>query len=214
AEQPQGTDEGAGIHGDRSIEQGAGGMSLTFDEATHTYRVNGRPIPSVTGILRAENFIDTAFFTDYGRERGKLAHLAIHLLDMGELDEESLDPVLSPFVEAWKRFRADTGVEIIESEQPIVDPLRRYAGTPDKIAMLYGKTTVLDVKTGTVSPWVRLQLCAYCEAKGIYRRAAVQLNDDGTYKMHTYTDRQDFGVWNATLAVYWWKANELKKRRG
>lgn len=185
---------------------------LEFKDDGHVYTFDGRWIPSVTEILKSEGFIDTAFFTDYGRERGKLAHLAIHLYDEGELDEESLDPVLSPFVEAWKRFRADTGVEIIESEQPIVDPLRRYAGTPDKIVLLDGKQTVLDLKTGVISPWVRLQLCAYCEAKTIYRRAAVQLNDDGTYKMHTYTDRQDFGVWNATLAVYHWKRNELKRR--
>ncbi len=187
-------------------------MSLSFDPETHVYKFNGRVVPSVTEILRAENFIDTTFFTDYGRQRGKLAHLAIHLLDMGELDEESLDPVLSPYVEAWKRFRADTDITIIESEVPILDPLKRYAGTPDKIVMLDGKQTCIDMKTGTVSPWTRLQLCAYCEAKGIYRRAAVQLNDDGTYKMFAYSDRQDFAVWNATLAVYWWKRNELKRR--
>lgn len=187
-------------------------MSFTFDEATHTYKVNGLPIPSVTEILKEEGFIDVSFFTDYGRERGKLAHLAIHLFDQGELDEESLDPVLSPYVEAWKRFRADTGVEIIESEVPVVDLLGRYAGTPDKIVLLDGKQTILDLKTGAILPWVRLQLCAYCEAKTIYRRAAVQLNDDGTYKMHTYTDRQDFAIWNATLAVFWWKRNEMKRR--
>lgn len=187
-------------------------MILTFDEATHTYKAEGRVIPSVTEILKDEGFIDTAFFTDYGRQRGKLAHLAIHLLDMGELDEESLDPVLSPYVEAWKRFRADTDITIIESEVPILDPLKRYAGTPDKIVMLDGKPSVLDLKTGIVAPWVRLQLCAYGEAKTVYRRAAVQLNDDGTYKMHCYSDRQDFAIWNATLAVYWWKRNELKRR--
>ena len=186
-------------------------MNLTFDPESHVYRFNGRKVPSVTEILRAEGFIDTAWFTDYGRQRGKLAHLAIHLLDEGELDEESLDPVLSPYVEAWKRFKADTGVRVIESEAPCADPLGRYAGTPDKIVVMDGKQVCLDIKTGTVQPWTRLQLCAYCEAKGIYRRSAVGLHDDGTYKLHPYTDRQDFAVWNAVLAVYWWKQNELKK---
>lgn len=188
-------------------------MNLTFDDATHTYRTDGRVIPSVTEILRAEGFIDTAWFTDYGRERGKLAHLAIHLHDAGELDEDSLDPVLRPYLDAWKRFVEATGCIILESEQACVDSLKRYAGTPDKIVLLDGKPTLLDIKTGAVSPWVRLQLCAYCEAKTIYRRAAVQLTDDGTYKLHHYTDRQDFGVWQAVLAVYWWKRNEMKGRK-
>ncbi len=185
---------------------------LTFDDATHTYKIDGRALPSVTEILRAEGFIDTAFFSDFGRERGKLAHLAIHLHDAGELDEDSLDPVLRPYLDAWIKFKADTGCTILESEQPCADQFGRYAGTPDKIVLLDGKPTLLDIKTGVVSPWVRLQLCAYCEAKGIYRRAAVQLCEDGTYKLHHYTDRQDFGVWNAVLAVYHWKRNEMRRK--
>lgn len=185
---------------------------LEFKDDGHVYTLNGKWIPSVTEILRAENFIDTSFFTDRGRERGKLAHLAIHLHDAGELDEDSLDPVLRPYLDAWIKFKADTGCTVIESEQPCADALGRYAGTPDKILMLDGKATVADIKTGAILPSVRLQLCAYCEAKTIYRRVAVQLCDDGKYKLHTYTDRQDFGIWNAVLAVYHWKLNELKRR--
>lgn len=187
-------------------------MNFHYDDESHTYTVDSRPVPSVTEILKAEGFIDVSHYQEYGRNRGKLAHLAIHLYDTGELDEESLDPVLGPYLEAWKLFRADTDMKIIESETPIVDPLKRYAGTPDKVVLLDGKQTIIDMKTGTVSPWTRLQLCAYCEVKGIYRRVAVQLNEDGTYKIFAYSDRQDFAIWNATLAVYWWKRNELKRR--
>jgi hypothetical protein len=185
---------------------------LRFDPAEHKYFVGKREVPSVTTILKEEGFIDSAWFTESGRQRGSYVHLAVHYHDMNELDEDSLDDTIRPYVEAWKRFKVDTGIVIIESEVPILDPLKRYAGTPDKIVMLDDKQSVLDLKTGIVSPWVRLQLCAYGEAKGIYRRFAVQLCDDGKYKVHQYIDRQDFGVWNAVLAVYFWKMNELKRR--
>lgn len=187
-------------------------MNFVFDEETHTYKIGDRKIPSVTEILVSEGFIDTTWYQEYGRDRGKKVHKATHLYDAGELDEEELDPVLRPYLDAWIKFKADTRFEIYECEIPSVDQFYRYAGTPDRIGLFDKSITVLDIKTGAVEPWVRLQLVAYGQMKGAYGRIAVQLNDDGTYRLHQFLDRQDKSIWDAVLATHWWKRNNLKGR--
>ena len=190
-------------------------MTITFDEATHSYTMDGEPVPSVTTILKSEGFIDTAFFTDYGRDRGKLAHLCCHLDDTGELDESTVDPVLMPYLLAYRRFKRESGFVASSSEEPLASATYRFAGTPDRFGTFKDiECALLDIKTGSAEPWVRLQLAAYEILKGApYKRFALQLKDDGTYKLHPFADRQDRNVFLSALAVYHWKNNNLKGRR-
>lgn len=187
---------------------------LHFDEATHTYTFNSRPVPSVTQVLQAEQFVDVTWFTEHGRDRGKKAHLAIHLYDMGDLDEDSLDPALAPYLDAWKKFKQDSGFKIYESESAYYHPFLQYAGTPDKYGELNGKAALIDIKTGAVQEWVRIQLSAYAEliSNGPLSRFSIQLKDDGSYRLTEYKDRSDRGIWMAALSCYQWKNNNLKRR--
>ena len=144
----------------------------------------GRLYPSVTTILKAEGFIDTRFYDDWSRDRGSMIHLATAYDDAGELDEENLDPVILPYLKAWRRFRKESGFVPEQIEPPMMSTAYKYAGTPDRIGELPGRI----------------------------KRAAVELHDDGTYKLIPFTDRQDVNLWLAALSVHNWKINNLKGR--
>lgn len=144
----------------------------------------GRVYPSVTTILKAEGFINTAYYDDWSRDRGSMIHLATAYDDAGELDEENLDPVILPYLKAWRRFRKESGFVPEQIEPPMMSTVYRYAGTPDRIGDLPGRI----------------------------KRAAVELHDDGTYKLAPFTDRQDVNLWLAALSVHNWKINNLKGR--
>lgn len=158
---------------------------VEFTEEGHIYILDGVILPSVTGILKAEGFVDDRFFDEYSRERGSIVHLATHYDDLGELDEGSLDPVIVPYVEAWRRFKRESGFVVCQSEIPMANLTYRFAGKPDAVGSF---------------------------PSGNLKRAAVELHNDGTYKLLPFTDRQDRGVFLAALACYHWKQNNLKGR--
>ncbi|MFA5409739.1 MAG: hypothetical protein WC343_13290 [Bacilli bacterium] len=153
---------------------------VEFDEESHTYRYEGVKLPSVTGILKAEGFIDARFYDEFSRQRGTAAHLACHYDDLGILDESTIDPVILPYLSAWRKFRAESGFVVTVSEAPLMSAAYRFAGKPDAI--------------GTF-PSGRIQ------------RAAVELHNNGTYRLIPYTDRQDAKIFLAALACHNWKLN-------
>lgn len=187
-------------------------MMITFDPTAHLYTIDGQPVPSVTQVLQAMGFIDTQWFTDYGRERGTLVHRIIHWYIDGELDHDSIDPSLLPYFDAWKRFVKDTGFMPTETEKPIGSVLHRFCGTPDYIGMLNGHETVIDAKTGAISPWVGLQLAAQeILADRPLKRFALQLKEDGKYSLKPFTDRQDRQIFLAALSCWQWQHNNGRK---
>jgi hypothetical protein len=167
---------------------------------------------SVTGILKAEGFIDTQWFDEYSATRGTYVHKACELSDLGELEEAELDPVLIPYVSAWQKFMKESGFQITEMEIRIVSPEYQFTGKPDRIGILNGCPAIIDLKTGALQPWTALQLAGYEILKrSPHKRFGVQLKDDGNYKLTEFKDRQDRGVFLAALACYQWKHNNGRK---
>lgn len=186
---------------------------IHFDPEKHLYTVDGEPFPSVTQILQSEGFVDTAFYTDYGRERGSLAHLCIHYEDTDELDESTVDAALAPYLAAYRRFKRESGFIVSASEVPLASKVYRFAGTPDKFGSFKdAECALLDIKTGGMEPWAAIQTAAYEILKGSpYKRYGLQLKADGSYKLHPFKDRQDRQIFLAALAVYHWKHNNLRR---
>lgn len=185
---------------------------ITFSPATHSYTIDGQPVPSVTQILADMGFIDTTWFTEYGRERGKLVHRIIHWHITGELDEATIDPELQGYLDAWGAFIADTGFVSTETEKPLGSVLHRFCGTPDHIGILNGREAAVDAKTGVIAPWAGIQLAGYEILKGKpLKRFALQLKENGKYSIKPFTDRQDRGMFLSALACWWWQHNNGRK---
>lgn len=186
---------------------------IEFNEEKHLYVVDGEVFPSVTQILAAEGFIDPSFFTEYSRQRGTLVHLCTHLDDMGELDESTVDDVLAPYLTAYRRFKSESGFVVSGSEVRMASAAYRFAGTLDKVGTFAGVTcAIIDIETGAHQPAKAIQTAGYEILKGSpYKRFALQLKDDGTYKLHPFKDRQDKQIFLSTLAVYQWKHNNIRR---
>ena len=185
--------------------------NLKFDPHGHVYTLRNedgtewRRLPSVTEIIKSVGLIN---FTGIDSEIlsraadfGTAAHQACHLDDLGDLDEQSLDENLKPYLKAWRAFKGDMVFDAIE--QPLYHPVWGFAGTPDRIK----ENTIWDLKTGTtVYPSTAIQLAGYAILADIptARRLAVQLLPTGKFKVTEYTDRKDREIFLAALAVYKW----------
>ncbi len=184
---------------------------LQFEPVSHAYTFNGQRVPSVTTIIRS--LIDYSLvppdMLDHKRDIGTAAHLATELWDLGDLNEEALDPQVAPYLEAWQRFRAESGFAVVEMEQRIYHPTYHYAGTLDRVGKMgsgpLSHLAIFEIKTTAQihDAYVGAQTAAYFRAYNHGRpraecarkRYAVHLKRDGTYALHDYPDHSaDFAV--------------------
>jgi hypothetical protein len=187
-----------------------------FDEATHTYTLDGVKVPGVTSIIepiRPDFDRVPPDVLERKRALGTAVHLACELDDNDEL--ESCDDVLQPYVQAWRRFKAEAGAVILANERRMPHLQLRYAGTIDRLALIDGEAWLLDLKTSAgPHPSYGVQLAGYAELLAandgpgtVKRRASVHLFNDATFKLAEFKDPNDAAAFRACLAIYNWKEN-------
>lgn len=189
---------------------------LTFDERTHTYTVDGVPLPSVTEVTRFLAYdykSDRPWLAEQAARRGTAVHEACALIDYGETPEET--PEFAGYLTAYRRFLHDYKPDWELIEHPMGSLDLGYAGTLDRCGMIDGARCILDIKTGQLHPpAVDAQLTAYCQLLGNERGIlcpmlyALKLSRDGTYTLQTCLYRD--GLFNACLTLH--HATERKKR--
>ncbi len=164
-------------------------MNLTFTETPRQYAIDGRPVPSVTEILRSTLGAPWAA-SQWHLDRGTAAHACYHLLAQGaDMKTYDIDPVCDPYVQGWRSWFRDILPDIIASEIRVGHPGMGYAGTADVLFLLDGKLTIGDYKNS--GSWQTVyQLAAYAlayehHAKGPEIKQAVEIVIDGSggYKM-------------------------------
>lgn len=109
---------------------------LSFDEEHHIFTAEGEIIPSVTSIIRKAGLTpDWSQIADieWYASRGTYVHQATEMWEKGTLDENTVDKEIRPYLEAYKRFRADYPVKVIDQEVRLWHPTYRYAGIIDMI---------------------------------------------------------------------------------
>jgi hypothetical protein len=180
------------------------GPMIDFDEATHTYRVEGEVLPSVTQIMQSTGLVRPYTGDPWYGQRGTACHYATTLIDAGTLDPESVDPVISGFLDAYARFKRETGMEWEYSEYRLAHPLYRFCGCVDRAVPL------VDLKTTDSA--CELQLAGYQAlllANGIdpgREGYFLHLKENGTYKLRTYKfNRQDTNIWLSAVSLYHWR---------
>ena len=197
-------------------------MSLQFDDATHTYRLDGRVIPSVTQILK--QVVDFSMVPPDVLERkcalGSALHMAIALDHEGDLDEDSVDPAVRPYLDGWRKFVADMGRALVihAAEVPMASKRYGYGVTPDIWGAIGGEPCVVELKSSSViHPATALQTAAqeaaifeaghFSEFRTlVVRRFCVQLKPTGGYAVKEFNSAGDFGVFLALRSVWGWRA--------
>ena len=187
---------------------------LQFDEALHRYSYKGLTVPGVTSVI--ESCLDSfsgvpAEALEYARQRGTAVHLATALYDLDDLQMDTVDIAILPYLEAWIKFRAETGFAPTHIEEKVFHPRHFYAGALDRIGLFFGEKALMDIKSGALMPSVYPQTAAYAEAHNyrnadkITKRWVVQLRDDGTYRLVELKDKGDFSVFLSALNLHQWR---------
>jgi hypothetical protein len=184
---------------------------LAFDEATHTYRFMGAVVPGVTSILRPlSSFEGIAPAVLEAKARlGTEVHYACQLDDENDLDEDSVEPQVEPYLLAWRAFRRDTQCEVLAVEKRVFEPSLQFAGTLDRLLRIEGARWLVDLKTCFTTPITAgPQTAAYLRALGdtsVTRRAALRLRPDGTYRFDALTGVDDWSAFMACLTLHRFK---------
>lgn len=134
---------------------GQGGL-IDFEAAGHVYRLKetGEVLPSVTTILK-ETGISKDFdnLSSMGsklrhdistkRDLGTAVHADSHAFDDDDLDWETVNSEVRPYVEAWAVFRQNyPHLRPAVRERLVYHPGYRFVGTLDGIFMLAGEREI------------------------------------------------------------------------
>ena len=190
---------------------------LTFDEATHTYTLDGIQLPSVTEVTRfcAYDYkSDRPWLAEAAARRGTAVHEACALIDYGEDPEET--PEIAGYLKAYRRFLKDWKPEWKLIECPIADRNMKMAGTMDRFGIIHNAPAILDIKTGQLhDAALSAQMTGYYQLLQHERGGvlfaelyALKLSPDGTYQLAMVTPRP--GLLGACLTLH--HATERKKR--
>jgi hypothetical protein len=190
-------------------------LALRFDPDRHEYFVGDERYPSVTEVLEPEQQLDgiPPDVLERARIMGNHVHEACALLAYNRLDWATLDPLLVPRVQAARAFLKDTALTVLRVEYRMADPQLKVAGTLDLYGVLDRKTWVLDFKSGAKSRTWGLQLAAYDHlfrrnfGGRPLKRGAVQLREDGSYRLIPYEDPRDWSLFTSALNLWHWRAN-------
>ena len=188
---------------------------VQFDQAAHVYTVAGVQRPSVTQILKDAGLIDTTWYTDEARERGRAVHLATQFLDEEDLDWDTVLTQYRGYVEGWQRFKQESHFQIgrdsnrkLLIEYILFQPVSGYCGMLDRLGTIGTTEYLIDIKTGDPQDWHGYQLAAYSQCvpnPHSRNRMTVHLRANGSYstREHALTAfPYDWQVF-AAAAVVW-----------
>lgn len=140
---------------------------VQFDEATHTYTLDGIELPSVTHIIRYLA-VDVANNADpnmalMARERGSAVHEATVMYDYSGEIPDDFPAEYAPYLEAYAQFRSDYHPKWELIEHSMGDRVFGFAGTLDRFGLIDGEYAILDIKTSykVDMPSLSAQLTAY-----------------------------------------------------
>lgn len=187
-------------------------LKFRFDPSDHSYYLGDRRLIGVSEAIQAAGLKDFSRIEpavlELARQRGTAVHAACHYLDDGDLNWATVSPEIEPYVLAWERFKADTGLIITHMEHPRYHATLGFAGTPDRLVTLGGHNGTLDLKTYKPDDVVGVQLAAYSllafGPQQVYetpKRWGIELKEDGKYGLREYTDRGDEAVFMACLTI-------------
>lgn len=153
---------------------------LTFDPDGHIYKVNGRPLKSVTQYTSKEQ--DHSFCSEVDMVWGSTVHDYLHKMDTETLDYDSpeFDNRFNPYLEGWLDFRIKKGWhnKAMLAEYPLYSKKYLFTGRMDRLFATEHHDFLIDIKSGAPSAVTGLQLSAYaqmCVEHGLTTPARVKL---------------------------------------
>ena len=178
----------------------------------HLYTINGRPVPSVTQIIRGIFGEFNNPNAEWYMQRGSAVHLAIHLEINNKLDWNTVDPRITGYINAFHKFLKETGYKTHISECQMFSKQLQFAGTADVVLKDEKDKLILADFKSSIDPVVDLQLGGYSllwtqnYSNVIKKMCAIELNESGQYKLRWVEDAyRAERIFMCCLQLYNWK---------
>jgi len=202
--------------------------NIVFNEEDHSYLVDGRPVPSVTQVLREMGLYGDRF--DYLDESYRLFGTAVHkacalYLDglrrgidpdgWGRLDQEATDPRVLEYVDQFRQ-----AVHALNFQPQLIETPVCYAGVVAGTLDAWGDSIygeiLIDIKASMAKmPAYSLQTAAYelclestyadTEEKRCLARMCIYLSGQ-KFSIDHHQGRGDRILFLEALSLYQWKA--------
>ena len=210
---------------------------LDYDEAAHSYKVEGIKVPSVTRVVDGcfpKHLVDWALgigeeeyhrVIDEALEIGNNTHEWIEeYIDTGqgtEIHSTTTDCGRNAFnsIKAFIKWEEKYKPEWIDSERKIYCDKYKYAGTVDAVAKINGRVCVIDFKTSKkiYKPY-HLQVTAYAQAikriDGLGRWPLGMIlrldKETGEYEQKVFEPKDHFNVFKKCLELRQWSSLRIK----
>lgn len=184
---------------------------LRFDHERHEYIDvrTGEVLPNITSMLqrtkdeRGKPWVDTRWFTDESRWRGTEVHRLTLDLDLDAITLDDI-PKRHPqrgYLEAYAAAMATLPHEWHHLEEPLIHPVLRFGGTPDRGGLVYKLRSVFEVKTGDfhkshpIQTALQAILASRCWFDNMpphtIGRFVVYISSNGRFKVEEHVDHAD-----------------------
>lgn len=193
---------------------------ITLEPVEHRYYKDGVIIdaPSITQICgifgKSYDGVDPWYAA-----RGTAVHAGCALMNEGNLDWDSVDPEIEPYLRSYEKFLLTSTCKPISWEIPLYSETHGYCGTYDLLCE--SKTEqmmLLDIKTAkSVDPITEIQLmgqeilCVENGIETISNRGYLQLMSDGTEAKKKFYERNTT-LFLAALELYKWKTKKKARK--
>jgi hypothetical protein len=176
-------------------------LEFTYDDGAHAYaRLDGRPIPHITGMLERAGEIDDRWYTEESSARGTHVHKLTADFDLGALEPARCQSRFKGYLLGHVAAVGILRPEFKQIEEPMAHPTYHFAGRPDRIALIYMLLSILELKSGgkEKSHQIQTALQAILAAAryGIPAEAipryCLYLQDNGRYKLERHDKQKDF----------------------
>jgi hypothetical protein len=176
-------------------------VAFRFEAETHTYRLeSGRVIPHITGMLQDDGIIDDTWFTEESSERGTAVHDLTAAYDLKALELETCVSryrgYLLGHVAAMRMLRPIW----LEIERPRVHPEFLFGGRIDRVGVIFGSKTIIEIKSGAKDKSHQIQTALqailaasiYGLPPELWSRSSEYLTATGGYKVPAHNSKSDF----------------------
>jgi hypothetical protein len=179
-----------------------GSEAFRFDSHLHEYTAcdTGEVLPHITGMLEAAGLIDDTWYTEESCERGQCVHSLTADYDLGALNPAGCVSCYRPYLLAHVGAMKVLRPKWRAVEEPMIHPVLRFGGRPDRVGLVTQLQAVLEVKSGApddshcIQTALQAILASYKHPlpPASWARYALYLKDSGKYKLERHTRRQDF----------------------
>jgi len=186
---------------------------LQFEEVTHTYRLNGIVIPSVSTIIEPLNSVKYAGISNSTLEKAADKGSAVHdcIENWIKFGIEDIPTEHRGYFDGFKEWWELNKPVVVGSEVRLYHRLLKYGGTMDLLAYIGNELTLIDYKsTYVVSDMTcGVQLEGYSQAlasHGIHvkKKMILHLKKDGRFDVIEYpiNDAVRWRVFASLKCVY------------